>query len=169
MKLTIFLITLLLSMHVRADEKSRSEIIGRIVAAQHLQQMFEQQQQQSKASSEEFGKELFQKMLTDLGVPEGKINPSLQKAFSDYMARCSSMFSVDELVATWSSVYGREMSEDELSQALAYYESPVGRKDVQASQVAMIGFSQIMTTEGQRRMQQSVSKLIADIKSAVNQ
>lgn len=166
MKRVVLLIALTLSMHARADEKNRSEIIGRIVAAQHLQQMFEQQQQQSKATSEEFGKSLFQNMLTDLGVPENKASPSLRKAFSDYMARCSSMFSVEELVTTWSSLYGKDMSEDELSQALAYYESPVGRKDVNASQVALIEFSKVMATEGQKRMQKSVSKFVDDIKAA---
>ena len=169
MKRAAFLLMILLTMQAHADEKNRNAIIGRIIAAQQLPQIFEQQQQQSKASYEELGKSIFQKMITDLGTPDQKINPRFYKAFSDYMDRCSTLLSVEEQIAMWTSLYGKDMSEDELKQALAYYESPIGKKDVQASQVAMIGFSQMVTTEFQKRNEQSLSKLIADIRAATKQ
>jgi hypothetical protein len=49
---------------------------------------------------------------------------------------------------------------------LTYYTSAVGRKDVTASQQAMVAFSQVMADEGQKRMMSSVNSLIADLKSA---
>ena len=66
MKRIIFALVLCISAHAYADETRREGIIARIVAAQGVQQMFEQQQAHAKASAAEFGKNLFQKMLSDL-------------------------------------------------------------------------------------------------------
>jgi hypothetical protein len=167
MKHIIFVLALAISMLANADEISKKEIIVRLVSAQGLKSMLEQQQTQMEASSIEFGKGMFQKMLSDFGVPENQQNPRLKKAFEDYLTRCSTMFTVDEYVDAWVSQYGKDVSEEDLKKILAYYESPIGRKDVQASQAALTAFTQTVEAESQKRMQHSVSQFVADMKAAL--
>lgn len=166
MKRAIALLALTLSMHVHADDEMRNVITDRIVSSLNIQQLFEKQQEQSKAIYLSLGKNVLQKMLADLGIPENQMSPRLKKAFSDYLEQCATLFTIDELVTTWSSAYVKNMSDEDLAKILAYYESPIGKKDVQASQFAITEFNQMMAIEGQKRMMQAMSKLAAEIKAA---
>jgi hypothetical protein len=167
MKKALLVIALLLSAYAYADDSARQAKIAQIVKAQGLQQMFQQQIDQSKAAAADTGKNLYRKMLAESGITEGQENPKLEQVFTKYLERCASMLSARELVATWSSFYGKDLSEAELDKILAYYKSPVGKKDVLASQVAMAGFSQAMSAEVQKRMEASIGQLMADLKSAI--
>lgn len=158
---------LLLSAHTHADETARQAKIAQIVEAQGLQQMFQQQLDQSKTAAADLGKNLYRKILAESGINEGQENPKLEQVFTKYLERCASMFSAKELVATWSTFYGKDLSENDLDKILAYYKSPVGKKDVLASQVAMAGFSQVMAVEGEKRMHASIGQLMTDLKSAL--
>ena len=168
MKKFAIAVAILWSLHAQADEAARQAKIAQIIEAQGLQQMFQQQLDQSKAAAADIGKNLYRKMLAESGITEGQENPELEKVFAKYMERCATMFSAKELVATWSSFYGKDLSEADLTKILAYYKSPVGRKDVLASQSAMAGFSQAMAVEGEKRMSASIGQLMADLKTAMS-
>jgi len=167
MKIIFLAIALLFSVYAHADESARLSKISQIVEAQGLQQMFQQQLDQSKATAADVGQSLYQKMLEESGITDGQKNPKLEEVFTQYLERCTSMFTAKELVATWSSYYGKGLSEADLDKILAYYKSPVGKKDVHASQVAMARFSQAMAAEGQKRMNALIGQLMADLNSAL--
>ncbi|MRD48069.1 DUF2059 domain-containing protein [Caenimonas koreensis DSM 17982] len=150
-----------------ADEATRRETIAKIVEAQGLTQMFQQQLDQGKASASDIGKNIVQKMLAETGAPRGQTDPRLEQVFQRYLERCAAMFSARELVDTWSQFYGKDLTESELDQILAYYQSPVGKKDVFASQTAMTGFSKTMSAQGQERLNASISQLMTDLKTAL--
>jgi hypothetical protein len=150
-----------------ADEASRREKIAKIVEAQGLHQMFQQQLDQGKASAADIGKSIVEKMLAESGAAPVQKSPKLEQIFLRYMERCAAMFSATELVDTWSRYYGKDLTEGELDQVLAYYQSAVGKKDVLASQAAMIGFGKTMSDEGQIRLNASISQLMADLKGAL--
>ena len=165
--LSVFVIGLLFLGGAVADEATRREKITRIVEAQGLDQMFQQQLDQGKASASDIGISIVQKMLAETGAPQGQANPRLEQVFQRYMERCAAMFSAKELVDMWSRFYGKDLTESELDQILAYYQSPVGKKDVFASQAAMAGFSKTMNTQGQERLEASISQLMADLKAVL--
>ncbi|MDR7306510.1 DUF2059 domain-containing protein [Rhodoferax saidenbachensis] len=150
-----------------ADETTRREKIAKIVDAQGLTQMFQQQLDQGKASASDIGKSIVQKILAETGAPKGQTNSRLEQVFQRYMDECATMFSAKELVDTWSRFYGKDITESELDQILSYYQSPVGRKDVFASQTAMTEFSKTMNAQGQERLNASISQLMADLKTAL--
>lgn len=167
MKKTLLVLALLLSTFAQADEASKRAKIAQIVEAQGLQQMFQQQLDQYKVISADLGKNLYRKMLAESGVPEGQEIPKLERVFTKYLEGTATMFSAQELVASWSSFYGKDLSESDLDQILAYYQSAVGKKEVRASQLAMVGFSQAMAIDSQERLNASIGQLMADLKAAM--
>jgi hypothetical protein len=106
-------------------------------------------------------------MLSESGITDGQENTKFEQVFTQYIERCSTMFTAKEFVETWSRFYGKNLSEVELEKILAYYKSSAGKKDVAASQAAMVGFSQVMGAESQKRMNDSIGQLMADLKAAM--
>jgi hypothetical protein len=167
MKFFFLAIALVVSVHVHANESVRQEKISKIVEATGMLQMFQQQIDQSKAQASDFGKNLYRKMLSESGIADGQQNPKIELVLTQYIERCTTMFTAKEFVETWSSFYGNNLSEAELDKILAYYKSPIGKKDVAATQTAMAGFAQVIGTESQKRMNDSTGQLIADLKAAM--
>lgn len=167
MKYLLLAIALASSGYVNANESARQAKISKIMEAQGLQQLFQQQLDHSKAQARDLGKDLYRKMLSESGISDGQENPKLEQVFVQYIERCSTMFNAKEFVEIWSRFYGNNLSEAELDKILAYYKSPVGKKDVTASQAAMVGFSQVVSTESQKRMNDSIGQLMADLKAAM--
>jgi hypothetical protein len=167
MKFLLLAIALVISTHVNADEAIRQAKISRIIEAQGLPQMFQQQLDQSKNQASDLGENLYRKILSESGIADGQENPELELVFTQYMERCSTMFTANELVEIWSRFYGNDLSEADLDKILAYYESSAGKKDVAASHAAMTGFSQVVSSESQKRMGDSIKQLMADLKAAL--
>jgi hypothetical protein len=163
----LFVVALFLCGTAMADESSRQVTIAKIMEAQGLQEMFQQQLDQSKDSAGEVGKDLVKKLLKESGAPDGQENPQLTEVFRLYLERCATMFSAKEYVDIWATFYGKNLSDSDLEQILAYYQSPIGKKDVLASKTAMVGFSQTMMRETQKRLNASIAQLMTDIKKAM--
>lgn len=160
----LLLAALLTCTNAFADAASRREKIAAIIEAQGLQQMFQQQLDQGLDSAGEIGRNVVQKIAQETGVSEADAKTRLEPIFRRYMERCASMFSAAELVDLWGRKYGQNLSEPELEQILRYYRSPVGKKDVAASQEAMVAFSQSMSTIGQQRLNDSLGQLMRELK-----
>jgi hypothetical protein len=164
MKFLLLALMFAVSAHASANEPVRQAKISQIVEAQGLLQMLQQQLDQAKIQASELGKDIYQKILAESG---GKENSKIEQAFARYMERCSTIFTAEEFVEIWSRFYGSELSEAELDGILAYYQSPIGRKDVVASQAALLGFSQVVNAEGQRRINDAIGQLMSDLKAAM--
>lgn len=167
MKYLLIALTFLVSAHAWADTSARQAKVARIIEAQGLEQMFQQQLDQSRAQASELGQSLYQKMIAESGMPEGTQHQKLEQVFTRYLERCSSMFTARELVDIWAGFYGKQLTDAELDKILAYYRSPTGKKDVAAAQAAMLGFSQVMGLEMQRRLDASIGQLMAELKTAL--
>lgn len=150
-----------------ADDATKSAKIARIVEAQGLQQMFQAQMDQGLVTAREVGREVVRRMAQEAGMSQADAAAKLEPVFQRYLERCATMFTAKELVDLWTDAYGRDLSERELDQILAYYRSPVGRKDVAASRSAMGGFTQAVNAIGKQRFDASLGQLIADLKTAM--
>ncbi|MDR0736609.1 MAG: hypothetical protein LBF51_07245 [Zoogloeaceae bacterium] len=167
MKFLLLAIALVVSAHVNANESIRQAKISRIIEAQGLLQMFQQQLDQSKAQASDFGKDLYREALSESCIADERENPQIELIFTQYMERCSTMFAAEEFVEIWSRFYGKDLSEADLDKILAYYESSAGEKDVASSQAAMIGFSQVLNAESQKRMSDIIKQMMTDLKAAL--
>jgi hypothetical protein len=169
MKILAFcLAALLLTSAANADDVARQKKITQIIEAQGLHQMFQDQLNQSKAAATQHGREIFERIVRELGDGAEKSNPKFEAVFTKYIEKCASMWTAEELVAVWTRNYGRDLSEQDLDHILAYYKSPYGKKDVAASQAAMFGFAQVMQTEGLRKMNALITGLASDMKAAAS-
>jgi hypothetical protein len=168
MKYAFLAVALAISTHVYADESARQAKISKIIEAQGLQQMLQQQLDQSKAQAGDLGKDLYRKLLSEREIAEGQENPKMRQIFTRYVERSADMFSAKELVETWSRFYGKNLSDAELEKILAYYKSPVGKKDVAAAQAAMVGFSQVVGDETAKRAKEHLRQMIADINAVID-
>ncbi len=167
MKYLVFAACLLISVTATADEANRQVKIAKIIEAQGIHKMFQQQIDQQTASAKDIGANLYRKILTENGLSSEQADPKVEQIFTRYIERCVSMFSAKEFVEIWSRYYGKNLSEADLEKILAYYTSPVGKKDVAASQAAMAGFSQVITVEMQKRMESAVEQLMRELKEAL--
>ncbi|MDB5971028.1 MAG: hypothetical protein JWQ90_3478 [Hydrocarboniphaga sp.] len=76
------------------------------------------------------------------------------------------MFAADEYLATWVSLYGKSLSEEDLEQILQYYKSSIGQKDVAASQVATQAFTAWAVQQSRERSSALLSQLMSELRAA---
>ena len=167
MKTILFLATLLLSTHALADEASKRAKIVALAKAQGLEQMFQQQLDQSKASTAAFGNDLFNKMMQESGAPACPDDSKEKEILTRFLERAALIFTAKEYADTWSSSFGKDLSETDIDQMLAYYRSPLGQRDVRASHAAMTNFSEVVAKESQARLNALMADLVKDMKAAL--
>ena len=166
MKFLLLAIALVLSVHANADESARQAKIAKVLEAQGVLQMFQQQIESSKSQASDIGENIYRQILIENGIKKGQENPKIEQVLTQYTERCSTLFTAEELTGIWSRFYGNDLSEKELDKILAYYKSPVGKKDVAASQAALSGFMQVLSAERQTRINASIRQFISDLKAA---
>ncbi len=165
MKHAIVIAALLVCTHASADEASKRAKIGKLAAAQGLEQMFQQQLDASKTSMKDMGTKML-RSLADPKAPRSEEDKKIQPILNRFMAEVSNMFTGKELADLWAKHYGANLTEDEVDKILAYYLSPIGQKDVKASQAAMGGFMTTFNQETEKRALKILGKLKTEIEAA---
>lgn len=146
---------------------SKMEKIERLMVAQGILQIFQQQRDMGKAQAEEISDKLLAQLLNEFPSMPEQFQDAIDSAFDKFVLACEGPWSTEHLVATWAKYYGDGLTDSELSVILTYYESPIGQKDIAASQRAMQQFSQHFATESQALMQQATADYIAELKAIV--
>ena len=163
---SLFAVVLLFSAQAHAVETTRQLKIERIIEAQGLRQMMQQQLDQSKSAASEMGTDILTKVLAEEGLTPDQASPELKAVFQNFLEKTGAIFTAKELVDTWSQAYGSGLSDADLDNILAYYQSPTGKKEVVASQVAMQIFGRSVNAESQKRLNVLMTTFLADLKSA---
>ncbi len=167
MKHLFFAVALLLSFNASANESSRKLKIEQIIEATGLHKMFQQQLDQSKIDAPIQGQKMFDQILADSGLTDTKKRAELEVIFKKFVEQLGSTFTAKELTETWILFYGKTLSEPELDAVLAFYLSPIGQKDVAASQNALTEFSKIMSTESAKRSNDIISNFLNELRLAM--
>lgn len=146
-------------------EASREALIQRLVIAQGLEESFAQQIAHSRENAASFGRQAVQQIIAQSDIrPDSDAARELDQVMAEYMAQCSRLFSPGELTALWARHYGEGLSQEDLQGILAYYESPIGQKDVQASRKSMVAYSQELSTLATTRVTETLQSFMAKIK-----
>ena len=69
------------------------------------------------------------------------------------------------LSASSGSERTHDLTSEELRRILAYYESPIGQKDVVAQRVAMQAFMRHLAVEGEKLMEMATASYIEELKA----
>ncbi|AXV84556.1 DUF2059 domain-containing protein (plasmid) [Ralstonia syzygii subsp. celebesensis] len=120
----------------------RTEKIQKLMQAQGLSQMFEQQ----IASGREFSRKQADRMMAQV-LAGMNADAAYRKRFKDameaFIADMQPSWSAGEMVAIWSRLFGAKFTDEELDQLIAFYTSPLGQKEVAASRDALPAFNQL--------------------------
>ncbi len=164
-----FVVLLLAAGTALADDSARTQKIAEITKAQGVYQQFDDLIQQSRITTGKFLEDAFLKALNDLGVANSPSNPKYEAAFKRFSEKATTLWSADDLLAIWVKHYGKNLSDNELDQILAYYKSPIGKKDVAAGQAALAGLSQALAFESQARLAPHILALTNELRTIAAQ
>jgi hypothetical protein len=166
-KALAFALALVLAIPAYAADDVRQRKLDELMRTIKLQDMFEQQIASSRASYVAFGRKIFaqfQEQMTPIADPaqKAKMDSVLQR----YIERASVLWKAEDLAAVWSERFGRELTDDDLEQILAFYRSPVGPKVVAANQAANIVLTEFVNAQSQERLRAAIQQLAADLREA---
>ncbi|MFI5012624.1 MAG: DUF2059 domain-containing protein [Hyphomicrobiales bacterium] len=150
-----------------AADDVKQQKIAELIRTTKLQDMFEQQIAQSRASYLEFGKKILAQIQNESDVTDPAEKARLDAIFQRYLKRGTSLWKAEDLVALWSQHYGQDLSSDDLDQILAFYKSPIGQKAVAASQAATAAFTNALAIQSQQRLREAIEQLAADLRGAI--
>ena len=162
-KAVIISFSILFPQLANADEASRNKLIFDIIQAQHIEQSFQQAIDQSR----ELGKQVANDIAAKLIQGKEDVSPGdrdkLEAILQKHMERCSTMWKPEELTNIWAKNYGAGLSEKELKQILAYYQSPIGQRDVASMQKTMQLYTNTVSTEGRNKLETVTNQLIEEL------
>ena len=165
MKTILLFAALCLSLPATADDASKRAKILQLTKAQGLEQMFQQQLDSSKVELIKIGDDMFTGLMAENGVAAGAKDAEARKIMSKYLERMVSTISAKQYTDTWTSLYGQDLSEADIDKILAYYTSPLGQRDVKASQSAMEKFTPLVNKASAKEMTTLLVEMERELKA----
>ena len=144
----------------QVSESDRDALVDRIVKAQRLQEQFDQQLDQQREIMRGYATKMGEEATADGG---GTLTPRQKEVLNRFMDQTANLFTGKELADRWKATYGKDLSTADLQQIVAYYESPLGQRDVASSKSTLTDWSSWMNTEGETRSGRLVEALMRDL------
>lgn len=157
---TILMIAALASPLAQAD--TREQNLDRLIKAQGIAEMFEQQRQYSKVEGEKQAREILNQFLSRMN-PNAEFQKRFSDAFMSYIAKLESPWSTTEITAAWAKYYGAGFTDAELARLVTFYESPLGQKERVASQAALVQFTEHFRALGEPILKKATDEYIAEL------
>jgi len=150
-----------------ADEASKKAKIQRYIQVVGLQDMFAAQ----VATGKERGDKLATQ-ITDSVIPRDSRLTAEQKqkvreAMLNFLASCRNAYTPERLATVYGDIYAAHVSEAEFDELIAFYESPIGRKDVAASKAALPEYSNHFAKESEGLLQKNMAAYMAELRKIV--
>jgi hypothetical protein len=128
-----------------------------------LTEMWSQQIEMSKAQGGEDSDQILNQILSGLN-PNQEFQARFKTASNKFIEALQSPWSAQEIVDVWAIYYGAEFTDSELDQLIAFYTSPLGRKDVQVTKSAMVKFSKHFEEIAKPILERATTEYIEDLK-----
>lgn len=134
----LLLILLVISTNCFGDD--REQKIQRLMEAQGILAMFEQQLTMSRQQGREQADRMLEQILTNLN-PNKDFQNRFRAASEKFISALETPWSAKEIVSVWAQYFGAKFSDAELDELLKFYQSDLGKKEVIASKEALVDFS----------------------------
>lgn len=152
----------------RGEADPKAAKIAELVQLQGLARMMEQ----SKAAGREAATQMVRSMTNQIFAQFPKIPPerrtAIEAASQQFLSETEDSFDQDDAVRAWGRYYSDGLTERELDAIIAYYRSPVGQKDVHASESALPQFQQYMVEKRTAALNSAVARYSAALRGIVN-
>ncbi|MEZ0122387.1 MAG: DUF2059 domain-containing protein [Candidatus Reddybacter sp.] len=156
-----FIICAFFSFSAIADDRSGK--VRSLMEAQGLLSMFEQQLAMGKVQNEKMGQQVIEQILAQYN-PNEEFQVRFKAAFLTFMKEVEAPWSADEIVSVWGEYYGTQFSDKELDRLVDFYTSDIGKKEVSASKIALVKFSEHFQALGEPIMKNAMQKYIEELK-----
>lgn len=167
-RLIVCVLALLALTNAYADEASKATKMTELMKLKGLYEVIEQQLDYVRLQAQQIGPTILrQTRLENPGLgPE--TDAQLESAYQEFLYNVRPSWTIDEVVALWHEAFGGQVSESDLDRILAYYRSPVGRKDIEATGHALPRWTTFIAEHNQRVMEQETSKFVMKLDEIVN-
>lgn len=138
MRVVIFAVLLIAS--VTASAADRPAKIRALMQAEGLVQSYGEQLRFGKEQSRKQAQQVLDQMLADLD-PSPEYVRRFKEAYEQFTKAMEWPWSAEDVVNVWAKYYGEQFTDEELDQLVAFYTSPLGKKDIVATQKALPEFN----------------------------
>jgi hypothetical protein len=150
------------------EEDSRTSKIAELVQLQGLTRMMEQTKAAGRETATRMVRSMTDKMFVQFpNIPAGK-RAAVEAASKQFLSEVDRSFDQGDAVRAWGRFYSEGLTEQELDAIIAYYRSPVGQKDVRASQAALPQFQKYMVEKRTAAMNGAVANYTAALREIAN-
>jgi len=149
-----------------ADE--RMDKIETLMKAQGLLEVWQQQIEMGKVEGEKQAKAMIDQVVSQLN-PNKKYKDRFKKAFTTFMGKMQGNWTAQQIVEVWAKFYGPKFTNSELDQLISFYTSEIGQKDIKASKVALIEFTQYFQSESKPIMEKALKEYISELRVAAKE
>ena len=163
-----FLLALLLAIALPCTALDRNAKIQALMEAQGLLQMWEQQMAMGKEQGRQQAQQMLDQMLVTLN-PTPQLNADFREAFDQFLGALEPPWTAQEIVDVWAQKYGARFTDEELDSLVAHYTSPLGRKDVAATQAALPEFTSHFTERTTPIIQAATQTFVQRVQQAVKE
>ena len=168
MKKILIILPLLFCISASVLASDRDQKIRKLMEAQGLLSMFEQQLEMGKVQSDKVGRQMLDQMLSQLN-PNEEFKERFEQAFLNFVGKMETPWTAKEIVSVWGEHYGSEFSNEDLDALIKFYISDIGQKEVKASKVALVKFTEHFQKLGEPIMQNAMEEYVSELKLAVKE
>jgi hypothetical protein len=163
--IVIFVFTLLFSNVCVADESTKEQKLVELMKLNGLYELLENQMDVGKKQAEDVGAKMMEEFRANLPGLGGSYWDQMNSAYQKFIQTCASpAWTIDEAVKKYADLYGQNITEDELDQILVFYKSPIGQKDILASQRAVPLWTEYLGSKNMDLLQENYKTFVQELK-----
>jgi hypothetical protein len=125
--------------------------------------MWNTQIESGKVQSEKLGQQALDQITSQLN-PNEEFKKRFFDAYKNYMKKVVAPWSAQEIVDVWAKYYGPNFTEEELDKLIEFYTSDLGKKDVAATKLTMVQFTEHFQREIQPIFANATKEYIEELK-----
>ena len=152
----------------RGDDSSRAAKVAELMRLTGLAEMMAQSRAMGQAAAQKTVQSMAEQALAKFPAIPPEKRARIEDAAKQFLHDVDSSFDQDDAVRAWGRFYSENLTEAELDAILAYYRSPVGRKDVSASRAALPQFQQYIVEKRTAVMNTAIANYTAALRSIVD-
>lgn len=164
MRLLIVLLMSALSLSVVAADRTAK--VRALMEAQGLLVMWDQQLAMGKQQGQQQAQQILDQVLAGLNPPP-EFDAKFRDVMAEYQKDLDAPWTAQDIVDVWAQKYGARFTDAELDGLLSYYTSPLGRKDVAATQAAMPEFMNHFTEQYKPVMDKATTTYVMNLQKLV--
>ena len=152
----------------RADDASRAAKIGELMRLTGLARMLAESKLAGQAAARKTIQSMSEQMFAKVPAIPPEERARVEVAKRQFQRDVDSGFDQDDAVRTWEGLYSQNLTDADLDAILAFYRSPVGKKDVSATQAALPQFQRYLAEKNAAVMNAATANYAAALRSIID-